>query len=155
MMNVRGATPSLLQTISSVTTAWMHWNGLRKTQRRTYTLWVIRNSGPWPTWVNKGLAKQWPPIILQPAPSSTQTHRAPTPHAETKSELLSDRQQQGHMEGCHTESGITVTLSTHSLTSHSHITYRNTMSLPLTSPVKNSTYTRIRPRASSSYKRTW
>lgn len=34
----------------------------------TYTHWLIRNSGPWPTWVNKGLAKQWPQIILQPAP---------------------------------------------------------------------------------------
>lgn len=45
-------------------------------------------------------------------PGSTQTHRAPTPHAETKTVRLSDRQQQGHMEGCRTECGITVTQCT-------------------------------------------
>lgn len=84
-------------------------NALKWPRGAINTPWLIRNSGPWPTWVNKRLAKQWPPIILQPAPSSTQTHRAPTPHVETKSELLSDRQQQGHMEGGHTQSGITVT----------------------------------------------
>ncbi len=47
-------TPSLLQTISSVTPAWMHWNGLTYPAEHIHTLWLIRNSGPWPTWVNKG-----------------------------------------------------------------------------------------------------
>lgn len=89
--------------------------------RHIHALWLIGNSGPWPTWVNQGLAKQWPPIILQPAPNSTQTYRVPTPHAETKTELLSDRQQQGHMEGYHPESGITViNITCHRHTSHIH-----------------------------------
>lgn len=83
-----GVTPSLWPTVSSLTPAWMHWNGATMP---AYTHRLIRSSGPWPTWVNKGLAKQWPQIILQhaplyplPQPSSTLTQRAPTPHAETK-----------------------------------------------------------------------
>lgn len=95
-------------------------NALKWPLRPAYTRWLIGNPGPWPTWVNKGLAKQWPPIICRSAPPApAQTHGAPTPHAETKTELLSDRQQQGHMEGCCTESGITVTHSTR----HTHASY--------------------------------
>ena len=59
-------------------------NALKWPLRPAYTLWLIRNSGPWPTWVNKGLAKQWPPIICRSAPQLHPDTRGTHPSCRDK-----------------------------------------------------------------------
>lgn len=102
--------------ISSLTPAWMHW------AVDWSKLWP-----PWPTWVSKGLAKQWPQIILQPLPPLLPSS-APAPPRQRGRPPLTLRQRPGDSSqtdgseaiwrGRHAESGITVTALTPRKASH-------------------------------------
>ena len=108
-MNEQRITPCLQQNILNATPAWMHRN--RLTGPCTCTDWSTALA-PDPHGSTRGRRNNDLKLSFSRPPAPPRHTRAPTPHTETKAELLSDRQQQGHMEGCLIESGITVTWCT-------------------------------------------
>ena len=119
-MNERRPTPSSLQTISSVTPAWMHWNSLAPHRRTCIRFdWCATLApdlhGSTRGWRNND--NNYPSARPQLHPNTRGTHPS---RRETKGEILSDRQQQGHMEGCRAEGlGLPLRSARHTHT-HTH-----------------------------------
>lgn len=130
--NVCDTTQISLQTISSVTPAWMHWNGLTDPEARIHVLidpglWPLTYMGQQGGWRNNDLQLSFGHRPRQPHPDTQGTHPLTPRQRRSSSQTDSSRDiWRGDTEG------LGLLLHTHTRTYHSHTHYIVNTQVPKT-----------------------